>query len=104
MGQKNINGNITKYSNYDILGLQDIQITIEVSDWTNIAKPPFICQATKSIFIPDNAIVELVNDNPIDFQKYGFQLYSASSVYGQVVIIATEKPTASVTLTLYIWR
>ncbi len=86
----NINGNIVPISD---------SITIPTSSWSALAdSDPFKYSATATITttLDSSKTVTLINNTPVLFAKYGFQI---SAVSGQnVTIIAVEQPDESITL------
>jgi len=78
--------------------------TIAASDWSALSSSsPYTQQATVTAVktITANTIVELINDNAVNFATYG---YAIGSISGQsVVIYAISAPSASVTLKLNIF-
>ena len=73
--------------------------TITIADWSTMSGiQPFYYQATitAAYTIDNNTIVELINDQAINFAKYGFAI---GAVSGQIITIyATNEVVNSVTL------
>ena len=81
-------------------GLRTIIETVTISSWStddNIGPYKFTGKGTIQTILKDSSIVELINDNPIVFAKYGFAI---GSITGQeITFYAIEQPN-SATLTL----
>lgn len=78
---------------------------VNVSDWTennNIAPFGFSAGKTLSIPIITNDQVELINNSPQIFAKYGIN--ASPPVEQAIDFYAVEKPTETIVLRVRIWR
>ena len=54
--------------------------------------------------VSDNTMIELVNDNPVDFALYGFSLMEYNPTSNTVTIYAISAPSTSINFTLEIYE
>ena len=100
-GDLRIIGTLTKNTNA-VWSVIARQVTIASSDWSSInGIEPFNYTVTKSMTMTGAMVVELVNDSPQNFARYGFSLASATG--GTIIVYAVEKPDTNVTLTFLVW-
>lgn len=80
---------------------RDVEITVAPSLWSSLTNSqPFNYQAVVNVSggIGDDAIVTLINDNPVLFATYGLVLASATNT--EVTLYTTSLPVGELTLTI----
>ena len=78
--------------------------TFTITTWTAESNTPYEYKATGTITttLKTNSIVELINDNSVDFATYGFCI--GSIVSQTITFYSVSEPSSSVNLKVIVWQ